>query len=137
MRFETKVTPAQVETFLRENGVVKVREIADEFKCSRTVVKAKLARLRRDGTPIVSTQNGVEIMRRVRTEKDAQAVRAFYDHLFKMMIAAARSGVTTKALAIEARKKLAVRLSKTELAQMTSNLALLALTFQSAEIEST
>lgn len=123
---EAEVLPSDVLTILQNNRSATRAEIARELECSIGTVSRKISELVKDGEPIGFNKQGLFIQdKNVMSDTDADQARAWINRIFNSLKMWAQRGNNHKAIAIEARKRIAKELTRDERNKLRGELLLI------------
>jgi len=98
-----KVYPGEVEDFLKGNGTIPVGKIAENFECTTTTIRKRIAELRDEGKRILPTHKGVILVESV-TEENAEPIIKAGNWIVGEVVGIARIGSVTKRPLLQVRK---------------------------------
>ena len=123
---EMEVLPSDVLSILENSGTATRADIASELECSTGTVSRKVSELVKDGEPIGFNKRGLFIQHKdAITDNNADLARAWINRIFNSLKMWAQRGNNHKAIAIEARKRIAKELTRDERNKLRGELLLI------------
>ena len=127
MGMEQKVFPSEILAILEREGQATRKEISSEIGCSIETVSRKVATLIKDGENIGFDRSGLFLQNAedVDNVESVDQMKKWTNRIYNTLMIWAKRGNNQKAVAIEARKRIAGELSKEERAKLKDELLLI------------